>query len=161
VEVQPYLDRRPDYSREFTERVALLAERVAVAVGVPVTHQTDMNYSVGQQIRIYLTEDGSPVPDEQAATSALSVAVSSKGPLYTLLAWHRRQHPPTWLPTPPTEVLVAPRAKAVVEAVDTIMAAASMGHVPEEMLDQPVPGHVTDMDGAPATVRDVLFCEIC
>jgi hypothetical protein len=66
-----------------------------------------------------------------------------------------------WLSTPPSEVLAAPRANAVVEAVDAIMAAASVGHVSEEILDQPVPGHVTDMDGAPATVRDVLFCEIC
>lgn len=161
MDIQQYFTHRPDYSREFTERVRALADDISSAVGVPVKHQSDMNYSVGQQIRIYLTDDGLPIPDEPVASLALSVAISSKGPLYTLLAWHKRQEPSGWFPIAPDEVLSASRTGKVADAVHRVMRKAGLSRVPEQVLDQLVPGQVTDMDGAPATVRDVLFCEVC
>lgn len=41
------------------------------------------------------------------------------------------------------------------------MGEAGLRKVPGEALARPAPGHRTELDGLPATVRDVLFCELC
>jgi hypothetical protein len=89
----------------------------------------------------------------------LKVAVSARGPLWTLLAW-RQDTPRHWSPLPIASI-PGPQAAATIATIERVMSAAELTRVPEDRLDDPVPDQVTDLDAAPATVRDVLFCEIC
>jgi hypothetical protein len=148
-----YLDRPIDFSESFRHRVSQIRDSVAAAIGVPVEHDTDMNYRAGQLLTVYLGPSGVPVADSSVAATMLRVAVSSRGPLWTLMAWHQ-DSPRHWSPAP------VPSGEPAV-MIGKVAAAAGLQRVPPERLDELVPGHETDMDGAPATLRDVLFCEVC
>jgi hypothetical protein len=49
----------------------------------------------------------------------------------------------------------------VLRNIDQIMAESKRTLVVAAELDELVAGAQTELDGAPATVRDVLFCELC
>jgi hypothetical protein len=148
-----YLDQPIDYSEAFRDRVAALGAAVSTALGVPVGHDTDMNYRAGQLLTVYIGPDGAPVADRAAAGAMLRVAISSRGPLWTVMAFGQ-DSPRHWSPTAvPTSPVLVP--------IEAALTGAGLGRVPSDRLDDVVPNHETDLDGAPATLRDVLFCEIC
>jgi hypothetical protein len=152
-----YLDAPVDYSAEFSDRVAELGRALAETLGVPVRHEEDMNYNAGQALVVYLAADGSPTGDEAAGASALRVWLSARGPLWTVLGARRGDGEREWHIEPDA----GPPAGNVLAGIGTRLAAAGLTRVPADILDQPVPGHETELDGMPATVRDVLFCELC
>jgi hypothetical protein len=156
---EPYLHVPIDYSKEFGERVAELGRALSAELGQPVALDTDMNYRAGQLLVVYLGPDGSVTGEAAEAATMLRIAVSSRGPLWTLLAW-RQDEPRHWSPVPLGSI-PGEHAAGTIAAIDRVLSAAGLRRVPEDRLDEPVPGAVTDLDGAPATLRDVLFCEVC
>lgn len=155
-----FLDAPVDYSPEFTERVNALAESLSAMLGAPVRHETDMNYNPGQLLVVYLLASGAVSSDERAASHAVKVAVSSKGPLWAMLVSRKGDHELEWFPSAVSGIEDG-QAGDVVAAIERTMQAAGFDRVPDSMLEEPVPGRVTELDGAPATVRDFLFCELC
>ncbi|MGH2707055.1 MAG: hypothetical protein ACRDJK_02030 [Actinomycetota bacterium] len=120
-----------------------------------------MNYNPGQMLVIYLFSDGSVTADERKASLSLKIAVSSRGPLWATLAFRKGEHDLEWLPCSITEIGKNSRGDKVLQAIDNEMQAAGLSRVPDEILGELVPGRITELDGLPATVRDLLFCEIC
>jgi hypothetical protein len=148
-----YLAAPIERSEQFAERVAAVGQRLSAVLGIPVHHDADMNYRAGQLLTAYIGPDGAPVAADEGAGTMLRVAVSSRGPLWTLMAWRQdtpRRGSPTAVP-----------AGDPVPMIAAVLADAGLQQVPPDRLDDPVPGHETDLDGAPATLRDVLFCEVC
>jgi hypothetical protein len=153
-----YYDAPVDYSKSFDERVATLAKALSDELGgLPVRHDTDMNYNAGQRVSAMLTADGKPTADVASAIFRITAVVSSKGPVWALMPWHKDGR--TWVPVPVPELPGA--ADSVLAAITKTMAAAGLRQVPDEVLNDEVEGRVTEMDELPATVRDVLFCEVC
>jgi hypothetical protein len=156
---EPYLHAAIDYSAEFSERVAELGRALSAELGHPVGHDTDMNYRAGQLLVLYLGPDGASTGDQLGAATMLRIAVSSRGPLWTLLAW-RQDAPRHWSPVPLASI-PGEHAARTIATIERVLTAVGLHRVPEHRLDDPVPDAVTDLDGAPATLRDVLFCEVC
>ena len=160
--VNRYLDSPIDYSTEFTERVAGLGVALSARLRVEVRHKNDMNYNPGQQLIVYLTSEGSPVQEERAAHSFLEICISAKGPLWAILVLSAHPTSNFWYPS--TLAAISNDngvAGATFEAISEVMASAGLNRIGEEVLSELVPGRVTELDGAPATVRDLLFCELC
>ena len=151
-----------DYSKEFSARVGALGRELSTALGAKVRHDDDMNYNAGQKLEVYLGPDGRATSDRAIASYQLAVVVSSRGPLWTLYGVRRRGSSAqvSWYPCPVADIADLPGAAAVFQAVDDCMRAAELRRVPDDALKQPAPGHLTQLDGLPATVRDVLFYEI-
>jgi hypothetical protein len=156
--IEQYSAVAPDYSREFTEKVGRLGEALSAALGVMVRHDDDMNYNAGQRLTVHLGADGEPTSDETKARYVLKAVVSSKGPLWTLLGFARGADPRVWYPLSVREMgeSAGRTSQRIAEVLDS-----AGSRVEDELLDRPVPGQVTELDGAPATVRDVFFCEVC
>jgi hypothetical protein len=153
-----YYDAPIDYSKPFQERVAGLAEQLSEALGADVRHETDMNYNAGQRITVLLTGAGAPTSGIEAASFRVAVMISSRGPVWALGLW-KKGGPREWLVASPGEL--AGIGDRVMTAISATMEAAELRRVPDEVLDDEAEGHVTQMDELPATVRDVLFCEVC
>ncbi|MGQ0778308.1 MAG: hypothetical protein ACT4NY_28520 [Pseudonocardiales bacterium] len=158
--MQRFLDAPVDYSLEFTERVNDLADSLSAALGVPVRHDTDMNYNPGQLLIVYLLPGGSVTSDERAASHAVKVAVSSRGPLWAMLVSRKGDRELEWFPSTVGEIEDG-SAGDVFATIERTMQAAGLVRVSDNTLEELVPGRVTELDGAPATVRDLLFCELC
>lgn len=154
-----YYDNPVDYSKEFDERVGRLADELRGALGVDPRHETDMNYNAGQRVSVLLTGDGVPTEDPAAAGYRLTIVVSSRGPVWARMAWRKGTNAREWFPATAEEA--APAGGKVMDAVATVMTAAGLRQVPDDVLDDELQGRVTEMDELPATVRDVLFCEVC
>jgi hypothetical protein len=154
-----YFDAPVDYSKSFDERVAKLAEALSDELGgVAVRHDTDMNYNAGQRVSVMLTADGKPTADIAAAKYRITAVISSKGPLWALIPWQKVDGR-AWVPVSVLEL--AGIGDTVLAAMAKIMDAAGLRQVPDEVLGDEVEGRVTELDELPATVRDVLFCEVC
>jgi hypothetical protein len=153
-----YYDAPIDHSTSFDERVAKLADTLSAELGVPVDQDTDMNYNAGQRVSVLVTGDGKPTLDPDSANYRVSVLVSSKAPLWARMVW-RKTGPREWRPAPVSEI--ADNADTVLRRIAETMDAAGLRQVPDDVLEDGVDGRVTEMDELPATVRDVLFCEVC
>ena len=151
-----------DYSPEFTRRVAELREDLAAALDVPVEHDADMNYASAQRLAVYLTRSGAVADAPVDADFRLHAYVSSRGPLFALVALHRQagvaavgQH---W------RVLVEQRWPEFVaklsDELRTLLVERGLQEVPSSLLTKPAPNHVTEMDSAPADTFQVLFSEL-
>lgn len=158
--MQRFLNAPIDYSPAFTERVSNVAQNLSTALGVPVRHNTDMNYNPGQLLAVHLLPDGSATSDERAASHSVSVAVSSRGPLWAMLVFHKGDRELEWFPSTVAEI-EGQRADEVLATIERTLHAAGLERVPDTTLEELVPGRVTELDGAPATVRNLLFCEVC
>jgi hypothetical protein len=160
METEHYLERPIDYSAGFTRRVAEIGERLSAELGVPVRQDSDMNYNPGQLLVVHLAAGGGPVAEETGAAWRITVVVSSRGPLWALLAGRAGDRPRVWLATAAADVEHG-AGSAVVTAIARVLTAAGLERLPDADLDRPAPGQVTQMDGAPATLREALFCEVC
>ena len=160
MDTEQYLDRPIDYSAGFARWVADIGEQLSRALGAPVRHDSDMNYNAGQLLVAHLDAAGRPTGGETGAAWAVTAAVSSRGPLWALLAARAGAGPRVWVSTGAAELEEGVGAAAA-GVIAEVMAVAGLERVPDTDLERPAPGHVTEMDGVPATVREALFCEVC
>lgn len=149
-----------DYSPAFTERVGGLGALVSDQIGIPIRHDSTMNYRVSQMLELLLSEDLDPVQEQSEAARLLKIVVSSRVPAWTLLVFSRGDRPGEWTSTSSTQVWgrLAPRVRS---AILSAMQGAGLQQVMEADLSDEVDDAVTELDGAPATVKDFLFCELC
>ena len=159
--IQPFLDAPVDYSDAFDARVASLAQAISAKLDVSVRHETDMNYNPGQLLVIYLLSDGSVTTDERRSSYSLKIAVSSRGPLWAIFVFRKGEGSLEWVPSSVTDICGSDRGREVLQAIESELKAAGLSRVPDEILEELVPGRVTELDSLPATVRDLLFCELC
>jgi len=123
-----------------------------------------MNYSSSQQLVIGLDALGTAVRS-LATTSATKVVayVSSRGKFFTVLVFEAKENPRVakeWIRLGSDEEVRRVGASEVVRALSSLLEAEGYRKLSGPMLWDLAPDHVTEMDGAPATVFDVLFSEI-
>lgn len=147
-----------DYSEAFTTKVEGLADRIGEVLGVAPTHETDMNYRAGQLLTVSLDGDAHPLPAEQGGI-LMRIWVSSRGPVFTILPAVKEGNIVDL--KVPSEIQRLVCGSEAADAVRRLLSEVGLTEVAEDLLSQPVPGHLTEMDGAPATVMEVLFCELC
>jgi hypothetical protein len=148
------LKASPDYSENFTEAVAGVRGKLEKAIGQSVYHDPDMNYSASQSLSVSLDTHGQPVQrGDASARHELVFFVSSRGKLHTAVWRTRISHKEWRLCTPDVSPSLQSRLHRLIEE-------GGYALVQGPVLDELVPGAVTDMDAAPATVFEVLFSEL-
>ena len=166
AELQPRVmqavESEPDYSPAFEQRMADLRERIERDTGHVVEHESDMNYSAAHTLRVPFDAAGNAVtPGGADSRFELVVFVSSKGPFFTVRGRERMtgsRSAETWRPHPTREMPGAVQSAS--EVLHSIMSDAGFEPLNGPVLDIIVPGHYTELDGAPATVFQVLFTEL-
>ncbi|KAB2347837.1 hypothetical protein [Actinomadura rudentiformis] len=152
-----YLDAAPDYSGPFTDRVSQLGAELSDVLSADSSHDADMSYNAGQKLGLLFLPDGSPTTDPRAATYSLGIWISSKGPLWTRILHCGQEGDLAWRPCPLSDF---PNT-SLLDTIENFMRDKGLALVDDDILNQMAEGKETKMDGAPATIRDVLFCETC
>jgi hypothetical protein len=152
--IQSALTAPPDHSCEFTNKIKALRDKVETAIGAPVYHEPEMNYSVSQRMYLYFDESGRQVEeDADSRVLRLDFLMSSRAPLYTSITLVRIDTNEWQLGSSITEV-------AQLSAMHRILQQEGYEFVHGQILEELVSGAVTEMDGVPATVFEVLFTEL-
>jgi hypothetical protein len=144
IDLNHYLAQPPDYSESFTRRVVALADHLKARCGATISHSADMNYASSQTIVVMPESGGCQV----------RCYISSRGPLFAIATFEREGN--AWRIA---QVECRPCAQLIACVRDTLVE-FGLREVPSKYWSLPAPGHATDMDGAPATMFDVLFSEL-
>ena len=144
----------PDCSEDFTNTVAGMRRKLELAMEAPVYHDSDMNYSASQKLSVFLDAQGKPVQREDPwATNEVVLLISSRAKLYTTLGLER-------LVGNEWRVRTCDTAPGLLSALHRLLQEEGYAHVQGTVLSEPAEGAVTEMDGVPATVFQVLFSEM-
>lgn len=156
--VQTALRRQPDYTDSFTQQVAVLANLLARSIGVPVYHDSDMNYNASQKLSIFLA-DNHRVCDRNAehVTHEIAFLISSRGSFFTSVCLHRIAQN-EWMGSGKCES--NKQVQTIQEQVKTVLKREGLQPLYGGLLNELAEGQVTEMDGVPATVFQVLFSEL-
>ena len=161
-ELEKAMDLPPDFSSSFTDRMAILADHIARSLSIPVSHETEMNYSSAQKLKVWADVQGTPVlPLDRKARYVVVVFVSSRAPYCAIVCLEiiGLQSGRLELKALPLEN-VPPGLRACADQIAAKLADAGYHFISGDISKEIAKGHVTEMDGAPATVFDVLFSEI-
>lgn len=165
------LDLEPDYSEAFTDKVKSLVRALQEVLSARIEHDADMNYSAAQKIVIWLDGKCRPVwPSVDRAVFQVLVLVSSRGAFFTIVTMRLTQSATDWKekglekPGP----VWAPAGNGdlpdeIVNLKKTIAAVMQSKHytlLEGPVLSREVAGQLTELDGKPATVFEVLFSEV-
>ena len=146
--LQKALGSPPDYSGRFSAKVADIVVNISRHCGLSTEHDTSMDYSSAQKISWERTESHPRIQ--------YRLFVSSRGPLYTILPYLADEHG-DWRRSADDSVF---QEDSAVACVQSVLESHGYEFVATDLLERPAPGHVTDMDGAPASLRDVIFTEL-
>ncbi len=140
----------------FTNRVKGIGKIISEELGISVRHDPDMNYSRGQKLSFWVNHQGISVGIEKGDFE-IALFISSKG---KLCAWRflkkitRNEWGPTSLESLPGQF------KQMIGKLTLKLESHGYQLITDDILDQFVPGHYTEMDEAPATLFNVLFSEL-
>jgi hypothetical protein len=165
------LGKKADYSNAFTKRVYSFAKLLENELSLRVQHDADMNYSAAQKLIVWLSEGGRPVPpNERDGKFQLITFISSKGPFFAFTVLKLSDGETGWKEKGLTEprrfwtVLAlkdVPKKIAPLEKkISVVIESNNYTLLEERLLSKEAEGHLTELDGKPATVFDVLFSEI-
>lgn len=167
--IQNALEAPPNYSEEFAVWVEEVAAAIAARLGVNVEHNSDMNYSVAHQIVIKYDDDGHPAQPDKGYRYRLIVLLSSRGKFYTIVVYRRTDvgcdYREYGLPSAGTYHLrfdyrEQEGIQSSLESIRGVLQNVDVHEVDPDYLNEYVPGKVTEMDGVPATLFQVLFSEL-
>lgn len=144
------LNRQADFSAGFTERIETIRHQLQDRFGVRLTHDSDMNYASAQKLEYQKS-------GEHNSTFAADLFLSSKAPLFTT-GFKMLRAPNEWdvvgREDVPSEFL------SDIEPLESHLEKIGWRFVDEKQSEERVVGRTTLLDGAPATVFDLLFAEI-
>jgi hypothetical protein len=154
--IQNAVDAPADFTNTFTGKVESIGITLRELIQVPIAHKKDMNYANGQSLCFGLDADGHAMSRETALYE-IYVYISSKGELF---AFHFliRVKLNEWRPIEEAEL---PHGSSdLIFRVNEQLETLGYERVPKAELAKEVPGQFTEMDGAPASLFDVLFSEL-
>src|SRR5260370_6735312 len=165
------MDKVPDYSPAFTDRIATLAQKIEAKLELPIEFKPDMNYSVAEILAIWLDRKCQPIPPrDDRAKWRLNTHISSKGPYFAFVVlklsdsaknWQAMgltQPRRYWAPIKDREIPAALRSSE--KRIAFLLKGEGYKQLSESVLAGELEGRETD-SGEPATVFDVLFGESC
>jgi hypothetical protein len=168
--IREALQTPPDFSEAFDNFVDKICERLSSVFGVLLYHDNDMNYSAAHQIKLHLNREYVPINFKSAdVIYELVTLISSKGPFFTFICLHREyvtDFESLALPAPGEYWLrlepdkISPKIQAQMSLIIAEMELMNYTLLSGTLLDQVIEGFVTDMDGIPATLFQVLFSEL-
>jgi hypothetical protein len=135
----------PDFSPPFTSRVAALTVAIRESCGTAVEHDSSMSYAASQSI--------SWDEEQGGRTFKFRIFLSARGPLYALTAY-RMEKPREW-----RREVDAP-ASTDFACIRSILDGQGLTFLAATDLEGLAPGFVTEMDGVPASLFEVLFSEV-
>ena len=167
-ELRDALNQTPDYSVDFTHRVAGLSRLLEDQLKLPVKHEPDMNDSVSQMISLWVDQGGHPIsPRDERARWRLNTHISSKGPYYAFVVlnlssadWAKVGLPepqPYWAPV--DRAKMPPALRSIEKRIASVLRAECFQPISDAVLSKNM-GYKTEL-GESATVFDVLFGESC
>jgi hypothetical protein len=170
-DVRVALSTEPDYSVTFTDEVMALHRGVADALPAPVEHDDDMNYSSAQKLVVWLDRECHILrPRDSKAAYRLLYFVSSRGRFFTFITlgltistagWDKNgvEKPRRYWSLVAKENL-PDEIKSVQTRIASILKLHRYALLEDPVLSQKAKGHLTKLDGRPATVFEVLFSEV-
>ncbi len=141
----------------YSARILSIHAHVSEAVGVPVYYKQGSNYESSDRLVIFFDGRGrTTANDYHRAASLVQVLVSYKGPFFTHL-FLRKDGSNVWryASTGRSKRIPVLIARAAAE-----LRRLGLRAIPEDVLRQPAPGQVTELEGIPATVYESLFSEL-
>src|SRR5690348_5945190 len=161
----------PDRSEAFTHRVGGICATLSRSLSLPLKHDPDMEYAAAQQIVLWLDSRFAAVESQTRARLQVSALISSKGPFFMTLFRRLDQVdseeascrglPRTGNCWVRADRHLLPREveKSGAELENSLQ---MLGYhrIPERELSKSVPGKLTQLDGLPATIEQVLFSEM-
>ena len=161
--IQEALDTPADYSQDFTRKVAVICARVSKDLGFSLHQDDDMNYSSSQRLFVFMDKSSNVCSKESPkSTYELVFLLSSKACFFTALCLRKVKDRASG--TEHWEIVRHAVASEVEEMMESIAQKVEehSGHVQlkGDLLNQKVEGKFTEMDGAAATVFEVLFSEL-
>jgi hypothetical protein len=152
------LSRAPDYTITFDRRMERHREALAHDLRVPVYLDTDMNYSAAQKLTIFFDAQWQPCEKSDARRAfEVYVFISSRGPFFTTCILNRSNRN-VWTLYP--QATNDDRCVRVVAQIRRSLTSRKLQELTGPVLEDLAPGHLTELDGAPATVLQVLFSEL-
>lgn len=157
------LNHAPDYSEQFTARIAALASEISATVSLPVTHDTDMNYRHGQSLSFTSAEyiDRRHSKQHQSEIE-VRIYVSSRGNLFAFYCFDVRHAfiPAGTLNHPMPMNLIPSYTRTKVESCRRLLEQCGYIEIPSSLFKEPAPGCTTNMDDLPANLFEALFAEV-
>jgi len=157
-----WIDGPVDYSPEFSAVARAVAKRISDHTGLVWRHDEDMNYSAGQRLNTTFSPEGSPIArEDETGTFMVIIYLSSRAKVWSVLVRQLqidKKYGSIWNTAP----LGAERPwllKAI-RAVSEVLHSLGWIRIADSELDAVVEGHVTELDGKPATLFEVLFSEL-
>jgi len=144
----------PDYSVGFTEMMIGIRTKVGRALNSAVYLDSDMNYSSCQRLSVYIQPDGVLVEkDSESAAWRIDFLISSRGKFFTRVGLQRMSRK-EW------KVVRVTSDFTLVHRIGRVLEKEGFEPVPIDILEESADGFLTEMDGVPATVFQVLFSEM-
>jgi hypothetical protein len=155
------LQRPIDYSQNFTQRVSGLAKALSETLGLPVSHDADMNYRAGQNLCFSL-QVAAPGAPRRKGTLEIRIYLTSRGPLFAFYCFDPRKLfvAENAAPYPVPFDRLPGAAHQAIERCRQVLAANGWREVEQEWLGAMAPGCLTELDDLPASVFEALFTEI-
>jgi hypothetical protein len=140
------------YSKEFSDRVAIMGQTLSEHLGFPVAHDVDMNYRAGQSLSFSLL-DRPPYTFSERGNREIKIFISSRSDLFCFVCPDERGM------FVPSEKFPEPVQK-IVGTCRNILKEMGFKEVENFLLNIKVPGFFTVLDNLPATLFQILFSEI-
>ncbi len=169
--VHAALGTEPDYSVKFTDQVRALQRVIADALSAPVEHDDDMNYSSAQKLVVWLDRGCRPIaPRDPKSAYRLIDLVSSRGRFFTFITLGLSALTAGWKengvakPKQQWGLLASANLPDAIKGLQHHIALVMESHcytlLDDSVLSQEAMGHLTQLDGKPATVFEILFSEV-
>lgn len=160
-EIEASIKRSPDYSESFTSVVRDIRRILECELRVSIVHCEDMNYSAAQTLTIFFDDKLQPLGhDCNPGSYKLVILLSSKGFFFTIICYQRdiSKQQLVW------HLLTNEHVPSIVLRVgvqaSTILNRIGWRQLTKPQLEEVVEGYYTEMDGAPASVFQLLFSEL-
>lgn len=160
--IQALLDSPPDYSAAFTAEIRRLGAMAEGRVGRGAAYDFDMNYNSSNKIE-FLSGSGVSLGDHLKSV----FIVSSRGKVFmvrTLFLDEGSLVEPgpygrlRWRAAMPSELDAGTRD--LQRIVEELLISEGYANLDGDVLDEMADGHLTGLDGVPATVGEVLYGEL-
>ena len=139
-----------------TDRMKSACQQISATLGIPIHYGVTSNYDYCERLEIFFAARGRVIEnDYHQAASMVTFYISEWGPFFTS-RYRRKKGRNEWY----ADQSAGKRVSAVIAQMESELEKLGLRRIPEDLLQQPAPGQVTELDGIQATVFESLFSEL-
>jgi hypothetical protein len=159
------LKNPPDYTEKFTEKIKKIRDSISAPIGWALYHDKDMNYSAAQRLCLFLDENYS-ISNKHSIRTKYEIVflMSSKANFFTYVCLQKKEpdcngnHVSYWELM--SEEQIQPDISQYIRVVCDKIIKHGYELICGDVLQKKIEGSFTELDGAPATLFEILFTEL-